>query len=145
MSTSAEAVAMGKAPAIMIEAELVMTFRDVPSLLRFEQYARVHSEDVIVMDCYRRIREVITHVPKPEGAEGVHSATVEDLKASCEAVEKSTRLMWACAVATDNVRPALWDYRPDYEQSVTYFLSLADLDLMALTQKHRLKWDTTGW
>jgi len=124
-----------------------MTFRDVPSLLKFEQYARLHSEDEIVMDCYRRIREVITPVPKPPSGyhAGAHNSTVEGLKASCEAVEKSTRIMWACAVATDNVRPALWNYLPDYGETLEYFLKLGDLDLMALTQKHRLKWDSTGW
>jgi hypothetical protein len=137
---------MANAPAIVRVPELEMTFRDVPSLLRFEQYARLHSEDEIVMDCYRRIREVITYVPRPpSGFDTSRDISVNDLKASCEAVEKSTRLMWACAVATDNVRPALWDYRPDYEESLHYFLKIGDLDLMALTQKHRLKWDTAGW
>jgi hypothetical protein len=123
-----------------------MTFRDVPSLLKFEQYARLHSEDEIVMDCYRRIREVITPVPKPpSGFDFSRDTSIDGLKASCEAVEKSTRIMWACAVANDNVRPALWNYVPDYEESLDYFLKLGDLDLMALTQKHRLKWDSTGW
>jgi hypothetical protein len=123
-----------------------MTFRDVPSLLKFEQYARAHAENAIVMDCYRRIREVITPAPRPpSGFDTSRDMSVDGLKASCEAVEKSTRLMWACAVATDNVRPALWNYLPDYEESLQYFLKIGDLDLMALTQKHRLKWDTTGW
>ncbi len=123
-----------------------MTFRDVPSLLRFEQYARGHAEDEIVMDCYRRIREVITPVPRPpSGFSASGGDMVESLRASCEAVEKSTRLMWACAVATNNVRPAMWDYLPDYGESLAYFLGLPDLDLMALTRKHRLKWDSTGW
>ena len=36
-----------------------MNFRDVPNLSKFEQYARLNSEDEIVMDCYKRIREVI--------------------------------------------------------------------------------------
>jgi hypothetical protein len=122
-----------------------MTFRDVPSLLKFEQYARLHSEDAIVMDCYRRIRDVLTPAPQPPtGFDASSLAMVGSLKASCEAVEKSTRLMWACAVATDNVRPAIWDFVPEYEASLEYFLKIGDLDLMALTQKHRLKWEAAG-
>jgi hypothetical protein len=122
-----------------------MNFRDVPSLLKFEQYARQHVEDVIVMDCYRRIREVITPAPKPPSGFDLSSAmAVAGLKASCEAVEKSTRILWACAAATGNVKPAMWDYLPDYQASLEYFLALGDLELMAVTQRHRLVWDA-GW
>jgi hypothetical protein len=121
-----------------------MTFRDVPSLLKFEHYARRHAEDAIVMDCYRRIREVITPAPQPPSGLSTGSAlAVDGLKASCEAVEKSTRIMWACAVATGNVQPAMWDYLPDYESSLDYFLKLGDLELMAVTQRHRLSWERT--
>ena len=42
-----------------------MNFRDVPNLLKFEIHARSHSEDEIIMDGYRRIREVIAPVPRP--------------------------------------------------------------------------------
>ena len=66
---------------------------------------------------------------------------VARLKASCEAVEKSTRLLWACAAATDNISPRLWDYLPDYEASIAYFLSLDDLELMAVTKMHRITWE----
>src|ERR1700733_1425676 len=104
-----------------------MNFRDVPNLLKFEQHARSHSEDEIIMDCYRRIRDVITPVPKPPGVlDFTGAAPIENLKASCEAVEKSTRLLWACAAATDNIAPPLWEYVPDYESSLRYFLDLGD-------------------
>ena len=119
-----------------------MNFRDVPSLLKFEQYARAHAEDVIVMDCYQRIRDVLAPAPQPPtGFDGPGGMSVDGLKASCEAVEKSTRLLWACAAATDNVRPPMWDYLPDYESSLEYFIKLGDLELMDVTQKHRLSWD----
>src|SRR5271155_3200307 len=119
-----------------------MTFRDVPSLMKFEQYARLHSEDEIVMDCYRRIREVITPAPRPpSGFDTSRDMSVDGLKASCEAVEKSTRLMWACAVATDHVSPRIWDYLPDYESSIEYFQGLDDLELMAVTKQHRITWE----
>jgi hypothetical protein len=119
-----------------------MNFRDVPNLLKFEQHARGHSDDEIVLDCYKRIREVIAPVPKPpEDYEFGGAAPMADLKASCEAVEKSTRLLWACAAATDQITPPLWDYRPDYQSSLDYFLNLADLELMAVTQQHRIAWE----
>jgi hypothetical protein len=119
-----------------------MNFRDVPNLLKFEHHARIHSDDEIVMDCYRRIRDIITQVPKPPGVLDFSSgAPVESLKASCEAVEKSTRLLWACAAATDNIAPAMWDYLPDYDSSIAYFSDLDDLELMAVTKMHRITWE----
>jgi hypothetical protein len=134
-------IALGTGSASM-RRKAKMNFRDVPSLLKFEQYARQHAENEIVMDCYRRIREVITPAPQPpSGFDGGSTFAVAGLKASCEAVEKSTRLLWACAVATGNVRPPMWDYLPDYQASLEYFLGLGDLELMAVTQRHRLDWE----
>ena len=118
-----------------------MNFRDVPNLQKFEQYARGNSENEIVMDCYKRIREVIAPVPKPPDPLQFSTTAVEDLKASCEAVEKSTRLIWACAAATDQIAPRLWDYLPDYTSSLDYFLNLKDLELMAVTQRHSITWE----
>jgi hypothetical protein len=118
-----------------------MNFRDVPNLQKFEQHARGHSEDEIVMDCYKRVREVIAPVPKPPDPLELSGAPVADLKASCQAVEKSTRLIWACAAATDQITPRLWDYVPDYTSSLDYFLALGDLELMAVTQRHYLAWE----
>ena len=122
-----------------------MNFRDVPTLMKFEQHARNHSDNDIVIDCYRRIREVITPVPKPTGVlDFTNSAPIDGLKASCEAVEKSTRLLWACAVATGHVSPPIWDYLPDYESSIEYFQGLDDLELMAVTKTHRITWEETA-
>ena len=118
-----------------------MNFRDLPNLLKFEQHARAHSENEIVMDCYKRIRDVIAPVPKPPEAFELTGAPVADLKASCEAVEKATRLLWACAAATDQITPRLWDYLPDYTSSLDYFLGLKDLELMAVTQRHSITWE----
>ncbi len=118
-----------------------MNFRDVPNLMKFEQHARSHSDNEIVMDCYKRIRDVIAPVPKPPDILEFNGAPVADLRASCEAVEKSTRLLWACAAATDQIAPRLWDYLPDYASSLDYFLALNDLELMAITKPHRIKWE----
>jgi hypothetical protein len=122
-----------------------MNFRDVPNLLKFEHHARGHSDDEIIMDCYKRIRDVIAPVPKPPGLfDSVEAAPVDDLKASCEAVEKSTRLLWACAAATAQISPPLWNYLPEYESSLDYFLGLDDLELMAVTERHRIAWEETA-
>jgi hypothetical protein len=119
-----------------------MNFRDVPNLLKFEHHARDHSDNEIIMDCYKRIRDVITPVPKPPDSFEFKAGTpVDDLKASCEAVEKSIRLLWACAAATDQISPRLWDYLPEYASSLDYFLNLDDLELMAVTQQHRITWE----
>ncbi len=118
-----------------------MNFRDVPNLRKFEQHARGRSDDAIVMDCYKRIRAIIAPVPKPPDPLVLSAEPVADLKASCEAVEKSTRLLWACAAATDQISPRPWDYLPDYASSLDYFLGLGDLELMAVTQRHRITWE----
>jgi hypothetical protein len=118
-----------------------MNFRDVSNLQKFEQHARGNSENEIVMDCYKRIREIIAPVPPPPDPLAYNGAEMTDLKASCEAVEKSTRLLWACAAATDQISPRLWDYLPDYASSLDYFLALDDLELMAVTRLHRIAWE----
>jgi hypothetical protein len=122
-----------------------MNFRDVPNLLKFEQYARQNSENEMVMDCYKRIRELIAPVSKaPSVLDFGQGAPIDALRASCEAVEKSTRLLWACAAATDQITPRMWDYVPDYDSSISYFLDLNDLELMAVTKLHHIAWEETA-
>ena len=122
-----------------------MNFRDVPNLHKLEAHARQNSENEIIMDCYKRIRDVIAPVPKPSAVlDFGHGAPVDSLRASCEAVEKSTRLLWACAAATDHIAPRLWDYLPDYDSSIAYFQDLDDLELMAVTKSHRITWEETA-
>ena len=120
-----------------------MNFRDVPNLLKFEQHARGHSENEIVMDTYRRIRDLIAPVPKPPDLPSL-GASMADLKAECEAVEKSTRILWACAAATDQISPRPWDYLPDYASSLDYFTTLGDLELMAVTKRFRINWEVNA-
>ena len=118
-----------------------MNFRDIPNLLKFEQHARSHADDEIIMDGYKRIRDVISPVSKPPDLDFGQGTSVDSLRESCEAVEKSTRLLWACAAATDNITPRIWDYLPDYESSISYFMELDDLELMAVTKLHRITWE----
>jgi len=121
-----------------------MTFRDVPNLAKFEKYARQNSDCMITIDAYRRIRELITPVKKPsdimDPSQGMMQ--VDGLKESCAAIEKSTRIIWACAAATNQITPPIWDYTPEYEGSIQYFTQLADLELMAITKAHTLTWES---
>lgn len=122
-----------------------MNFRDVPSLLKFEEHARAHSNCEITMDAYRRVRDIITPVPKPaQVLDFNNQAPLEDLKASCAAIEKSTRILWACASATNHVLPPLWSYVPDYASALNYFTTLGDLELMAVTKEHNINWSKEG-
>lgn len=120
-----------------------MEFRDVPSLQRFAQHARANTHCEITMDCYKRIREVIQSVKQAPNVIEHHLGMpqVEGLKESCAAVERATRLLWACAAATEHVNPPMWDYTPDYLSAIEYFGSMADLELMAVTKQHRIVWD----
>jgi hypothetical protein len=120
-----------------------MTFRDVPSLAKFEQFARKNSECPITMETYRRVRELIANVAPPAAVMDplAGGAPVASLKESCAAIEKSTRVLWACAAATSHINPPMWDYVPDYDSSIEYFSSLDDLELMAVTKVHRIDWD----
>jgi hypothetical protein len=120
-----------------------MDFRDVPNLLKFEQHARRNNTCEITMDAYRRVRDIIAAAPKPTSDVfmAMDPQKMMDYKASCEAVEKSTRILWACAVATDHVSPPMWDYTPEYAGTLDYFQQLGDLELMGVTQKHRIVWE----
>jgi hypothetical protein len=97
------------------------------------------------MDAYRKVREIIRDAPAPpDSADPSKQVPMDTLKASCAAIEKSTRILWACAAATNHIRPALWDYTADYEASLAYFTELEDLELMAITKKHRIEWEQTS-
>lgn len=122
-----------------------MNFRDVPSLLKFEEHARANSTCTITMDAYRRVRDIIALAPRPSHIVDFNNQVpLEDLKASCAAIEKATRILWACASSTDHVLPPLWNYLPDYDSSLEYFTSLNDLELMAVTKEHRIDWVQQG-
>jgi len=83
-----------------------MNFRDVPNLLKFEQHARRNDTCEITMDAYRKVREIIRDAPAPvESVDPAQQLPVDQLKLSCAAIEKSTRILWACAAATDHVNP----------------------------------------
>ncbi|PTY03507.1 hypothetical protein DB346_06425 [Verrucomicrobia bacterium LW23] len=129
-------------PNTIFTSDTLMDFRDVPSLYKFQQYARKHTDSEITMDAYRRVRDIIAAAPKANPMfDPTNVGGVDTLKASCAAIEKSTRIIWACAVATDNVTPPMWDYTPDYEDSINYFIDMDDLELMAVTKPHKIVWE----
>jgi hypothetical protein len=45
---------------------------------------------------------------------------------------------------TDQITPRPWEYLPDYQSSLEYFLALDDLELMAVTKQHRINWEETA-
>jgi hypothetical protein len=94
------------------------------------------------MDAYRKVRDLIRDAPAPPNPleTGKH-LSVESLRESCAAIEKSTRILWACAAATNHIDPPLWDYTADYPAALTYFSELDDIELMAITKIHRIEWE----
>jgi hypothetical protein len=63
------------------------------------------------------------------------------LRARCQAVERATRIIWACAAATDHIQPKLWSRPPDFHAVLEYFGSMSDTDLMKETKGHQIEWE----
>jgi len=119
-----------------------MKFTEVPTLSKFERHALSRPECHITQHCYEAVKKLIDPVEVSQKGVFMHeTAALMNLKARCEALEKSTRMIWACAAATDYVTPRKWDYIPDYESALQYFDALSDLDLMAETKHHRIIWE----
>lgn len=120
-----------------------MDFSDVPTLKKFEQHATRNPECPITQEAYQAVQEIIATVNTPvhSGVPLPQAEDITNLADRCKAVERSTRIIWACAAATDHVDPPLWEYIPDYHSAVNYFENLPDLDLMAQTKEHRITWE----
>jgi hypothetical protein len=120
-----------------------MKFTDVPTLAKFEKHALAHPECPITSQAYVAVKEIIEPVDNAAfNGYNVHeTAAIMSLKERCVAVEKSTRIIWACACATDHVAPPKWDFIPDYQSAIDYFQGLSDLELMAETKEHRITWE----
>lgn len=120
-----------------------MKFTDVPTLAKFEKHAVSLPDCAITQHCFNAVKIILDGVDST-AAHGMNmheTAAIMNLKERCVAVEKSTRIIWACACATDHVLPPKWEYIPDFESSLTYFQSLPDLDLMEETKHHRITWE----
>jgi hypothetical protein len=122
-----------------------MLLRDNPSFYKFEIYAQGKRDCEITQDALNRVKEILGPAPLPEtrGPNSFGSQSMRDLQASCAAMERAVRILWACAAATDQIEPPIWDYTSDYESALEYFNLLTPLQLMQLTEAHRLTWDLT--
>lgn len=120
-----------------------MKFIDVPTLAKFEKHATSLPDCPITQQCFQAVKSILDEVDDSASqASNLHeTAAIMGLKERCVAVEKSTRIIWACACATDHVMPPKWEYTPDFESSLTYFQSLPDLELMDETKNHRITWE----
>jgi hypothetical protein len=120
-----------------------MKFKDVPTLAKFEKHALANPDCLITQQSFHAVKEIIEPVDASESnSYNLHeTAAIMNLKERCVAVEKSTRLIWACACATDHVNPPKWDFIPDYQSAIDYFQGLTDLELMAETKEHRITWE----
>ncbi|NJK90471.1 MAG: hypothetical protein HC904_00750 [Blastochloris sp.] len=120
-----------------------MKFTDVPTLAKFEKHALANPECRITQHSFETVRQIIeqVHVPSDAGFNVHETSAILNLKERCMAVEKSTRIIWACACATDHVSPPKWDFIPDYQSALEYFQGLTDLELMAETKEHRITWE----
>ncbi|MEM9400268.1 MAG: hypothetical protein AAF984_08665 [Verrucomicrobiota bacterium] len=122
-----------------------MELCDIPALARFEKHAKEYQDCSITQSCLTRVKELIEAVPPPSQLLPTENNTdtmiIRGLRESCQAVEESTRIIWACAACTSQINPLLWDYNPDFNEALIYFRTLSDLDFMALTKEYRLSWE----
>jgi hypothetical protein len=120
-----------------------MQLRDNPSFLKFEIYAKSRPQCPITQDALKRARDIMAPaaVPATRGPKSFGPEALLALQASCEVMERAVRVLWACAAATDQIDPPIWDYTSDYESALEYFNALTPLQLMGLTENHRLTWD----
>ncbi len=127
-----------------------MKLSEVPNLAKFENFAQHHADDLVVRQAYHLVRERIDEVPsaenmsfRPEDANTM--MMVGDLAKRCHAIEESTRIIWACAAALGQVEPMMFeDGNPEFQEALTYFWELKDLEWMELTEHYRIAWEKSS-
>lgn len=131
-----------------------MKLSEIPDLADFEQYALANPECQVTQETYHAVLALVElvnlpgdastgriGVPPPDPSSPEYLAR---LTRKCAIVEESTRLIWACAAATDHIHPPIWEQPPALEDALNYFHSLEDLDWMARTHEHRIRWEYTA-
>lgn len=122
-----------------------MNFQDAPNLSKFEKFVGENPEDETVQHAYSMVAARLEQVEDGLGPGMIPDHGPEQLMAMkdrCAAVEESTRIIWACAAATGNIDPPMWeDGCPDFHEAVEYFWSMPDLEWMELTHIHRILWE----
>jgi hypothetical protein len=130
-----------------------MKLSDIPDLAEFERYALAHEDCQTTQETYHAVLSLVEMVSMEGQNSGVIGAPpmnpsspeyLERLTRKCAIVEESTRLIWACAAATNHIHPRIWDEAPTLDQALDYFHSLEDLDWMARTHEHRIRWSNTA-
>ncbi|MEM6820705.1 MAG: hypothetical protein AAF558_02020 [Verrucomicrobiota bacterium] len=121
-----------------------MKFKDVPNLAKFERFAQENLDHEIIQHAYRMVEARLESVPdaghNPMAGHGPEE--IMSMKDRCEAVEETTRIIWACAAATDNINPPMWENgAPTFENALEYIWNLPDLEWMDVTHKHRIVWE----
>jgi hypothetical protein len=120
-----------------------MECSDIPALAKFEEFVLQHADSSVALESLDLVKEIINPAPRPLTAfeMGSDPEQMLKLKASCEAVEKATRVIWACAAAHDQIIPAMWEEVPDFDSALEYFNQLSYLELMAATNEFSLGWE----
>jgi len=131
-----------------------MKLSDIPDLAEFERYALAHGQCQTTQETYHAVLSLVelvsTDANQQSGTIGSISMSptspeyLERLTRKCAIVEEATRLIWACAAATDHIHPRIWEEAPTLDQALDYFHSLEDLDWMARTHEHRIRWGNTA-
>jgi hypothetical protein len=119
-------------------------FADVPTLRKFRQHAQANRDCLTTQEAFRRVSDLVAGLPRVSRDGSGPAAELQELvhlKARCSAVEQATRIIWACAAATDHIVPPKWSNIPDFNAALRYFDSLTDLELMHETEKHRISWE----
>jgi hypothetical protein len=131
-----------------------MKLSEIPDLADFERYALAHADCAVTQETYHAVLSLVDLVNLPgDAATGRIGQPPPDptspeylarLTRKCAIVEEATRLIWACAAATDHIHPPIWEQTPALEEALDYFHSLEDLDWMARTHVHRIRWESTA-
>jgi hypothetical protein len=120
-----------------------MECSDIPALGKFARFVAEYPDEEVVQTSYRMVMDIIGPAPKPLSAfeMGMDPGQMLKLKESCEAVEKATRVIWACAAATDQIDPPMWDEIPAFDSAFEYFNTLPPIELMAATKEYVIIWE----
>lgn len=131
-----------------------MKLSEIPDLADFERFALSNPNCQVTQETYHAVLALIDLVNLPGDANtGPLSGPPPDptspeflarLTRKCAIVEEATRLIWACAAATDHIHPPIWENPPTLDDALDYFHSLEDLDWMARTHEHRIRWEYTA-
>lgn len=118
-----------------------MNFEEVPILRKFKEHVQSRPDCTVTRQAMEKVEALLGQVQSSEGPGSGGAMPVEMLALRCSVIEKATRVLWACASATNQIEPVMWEQSPDFEASLKYFQQLPHLEFMRVTEKHRIKWE----